>query len=223
MSLRNSWAIAFLTGVGIFMTFVLRLNLSPVAPVLGERFHLTPFELGVLLSGFLYAYTILQPVAGWVTDRLGAKLSMLLGVAGTSILTILMGFANSFLTLFSLRVAMGVTQAPNFVSGAKVTSSEWFKKDERVQRKIMTNKVLAWAAKFMRRTPVFVRLPGEFLKIGLDKWGTIGTNVLSSECGDSPVKNWTGAGYRDFPISTHAEHLDPEKIIAYQKKKYNQN
>lgn len=131
MSLRNPWAIAFLTGIGIFVTFVLRLNLSPVAPVLAKEFHLTDFELGLLLSGFLWVYTVLQPVAGWATDRFGAKFSMLLGILATSILTIMTGFANSFLTLFSLRVALGVTQAPNFVSGAKVTSSPWFSKEQR--------------------------------------------------------------------------------------------
>jgi MFS family permease len=102
-----------------------------VAPIVGKELHLTDFELGLLLSGFLWAYTALQPVAGWITDRFGAKLSMLLGVGATSILTILSGFANSFFTLFSLRVALGVTQAPNFVSGAKVTSSGWFTEDQR--------------------------------------------------------------------------------------------
>lgn len=131
MSVRNRWAVALLTGIGIFVTFVLRLNLSPVAPVLAKEFQLTDFQLGLLLSGFLWVYTFLQPVAGWAADRLGAKLSMLLGVLGTSIITIITGFANSFLAFFLLRVALGVTQAPNFVSGAKVTSSPWFGKEQR--------------------------------------------------------------------------------------------
>jgi ACS family D-galactonate transporter-like MFS transporter len=133
MSLRNSWAIATLAGIGVFMTFVLRTNLSPVAPILAKQLNLTDFELGLLLSGFLWPYTILQPVAGLITDRIGAKLSMLFGVAATSILTIMSGFVNSFLSLFSLRLAIGVTQAPNFVSGAKVTSSGWFTKDQRAR------------------------------------------------------------------------------------------
>lgn len=133
MSLHNRWAIALLTGIGIFVTFVLRLNISPVAPVLAEEFKLTDFELGLLLSGYLWVYTILQPVAGWATDRFGAKLSMFVGAIAGSIVTIVMGFANSFLALFSLRVALGVTQAPNFVSGARVTSSDWFGKEQKAR------------------------------------------------------------------------------------------
>jgi len=133
MSLRNSWAIATLAGVGIFMTFVLRTNLSSVAPIIGTKLHLTNFELGLLLSSYLWVYTVLQPVAGWIIDRIGAKLSMLIGMAASSILTILSGFANSFLALLSLRVSLGVAAAPNFVSGAKVTSSDWFTNDQRAK------------------------------------------------------------------------------------------
>jgi sugar phosphate permease len=133
LSIRNRWAVALLTGIGIFVTFVLRLNLSPVAPVLAKEFQLTDFQIGLLLSGFLWVYTFLQPVAGWAADRLGAKLSMLIGVVATSIITIMTGFANSFLMFFSLRVALGVTQAPNFVSGAKVSSSPWFGKEQRAR------------------------------------------------------------------------------------------
>jgi sugar phosphate permease len=133
MKMSNRWLVALLTGVGIFVTFVLRLNLSPVAPVLAKEFQLTDFQLGLLLSGFLWVYTFLQPVAGWATDRIGAKLSMLLGVVATSVITIATGFANSFLAFFSLRVVLGVTQAPNFVSGAKVTASPWFSKEQRAR------------------------------------------------------------------------------------------
>jgi aldehyde:ferredoxin oxidoreductase len=110
---------------------------------------------------------------------------------------------------------------PKTVKQVSETFMKWFNKDERLKRKIITNRLLVWSAKLMRRTPIFPRLPADLLKIGLDKWGTISANVLSSECGDSPVKNWKGAGYKDFPISTHAENLDPQKIIDYQKKKYN--
>jgi len=130
---RYAWIVAFLTGTGIFITFMLRVNLSPVAPILSKELQLSDFQLGLVLSGFLWTYAFLQPVAGWLTDRLGAKLSMLLGVLGTSVLTVLTGFVNSFLALFSLRVALGATQAPNFVSGAKVTSSEWYEPDQRAR------------------------------------------------------------------------------------------
>jgi len=133
LALRNPWAIAGLTGAGVFATFMLRVNISPVAPILTKELRLSDFELGLALSAFLWTYAFLQPVAGLITDRFGAKLSLFFGVFATSLITILTGFVNSFLTLFSLRVALGVTQAPNFVSGAKVTSSGWFDKEQRAR------------------------------------------------------------------------------------------
>jgi ACS family D-galactonate transporter-like MFS transporter len=133
MPLRNRWTMALLTSTGIFVTFVLRVNLSPVAPLLQRDLHLSDFELGLVLSAFLWIYTILQPVAGLVTDRFGAKLSLFVGGLATSVITILTGFVNSFFALFALRAALGIAQAPNFVSGAKVTSSGWYRKEERAR------------------------------------------------------------------------------------------
>jgi MFS family permease len=124
---------AGLTSAGIFITFVLRVNLSPVAPIVQQYLHLSDFQLGLTLSAFLWVYTLLQPVAGMITDRFGAKLSLFVGGLATSILTILTGFANSFLSLFAVRTLIGVTQAPNFVSGAKVTASGWYRDEERAR------------------------------------------------------------------------------------------
>jgi sugar phosphate permease len=124
---------AGLTSAGVFVTFVLRLNLSPVAPILQHDFNLTDFQLGLVLSAFLWVYTVLQPVAGLLTDRFGAKLSLFVGGLATSLLTILNGFCNSFESLFAVRTLIGVTQAPNFVSGAKVTASGWYKEEERAR------------------------------------------------------------------------------------------
>lgn len=133
MPVRNRWTMAVLTSAGIFVTFVLRVNLSAVTPPLQHDLHLSDFELGLVLSAFLWIYTLLQPVAGIVTDRFGAKLSLFLGGVAMSIITILTGFVNSFFALFTLRAALGITQAPNFVSGAKVSSSGWYTKEERAR------------------------------------------------------------------------------------------
>jgi len=124
---------AGLTSVGIFVTFVLRLNLSPVAPILQQDFQLTDFQLGLVLSAFLWVYTVLQPVAGLLTDRFGAKLSLFVGGLATSLLTIVNGFCNSFTSLFAVRTMIGISQAPNFVSGAKVTASGWYREEERAR------------------------------------------------------------------------------------------
>jgi sugar phosphate permease len=131
--MQNRWSMAFLASSGILVTYILRLNISSAAPIMQKSLNLSDFELGLLLSSFLWSYTFLQPVAGLVTDRFGARLSLFYGVVATSVITIATGFTNSFSSLFALRFALGATQAPNFVSGAKVSSSEWFKNDQRAR------------------------------------------------------------------------------------------
>jgi MFS transporter, ACS family, D-galactonate transporter len=127
---------AALTSLGVFTTFVLRFNISGIGLVLVQPqsdFHLTKLQLGIVFSAFLIPYTLLQPFAGWATDRFGAKTALLVGTIAASIITILTGFISTFLALIALRVALGVSQAPNFVSGAKVSSSNWFDKSQRAR------------------------------------------------------------------------------------------
>lgn len=96
---------------------------------------------------------------------------------------------------------------------------KWFDKGQWLS-KCLTPGVLKFMGKFMRMSPVAMAQSGLLTKTALKKYGTCVTDTLSSESGDSPVKNWNGAGCSDYPVSSHAEAISPEKIIKYQVKKY---
>ena len=51
----------------------------------------------------------------------------------------------------------------------------------------------------------------------LSEYGTPGITEGSAMSGDSPVKNWTGAGPTDFPT---ASKISDDAVIAYQEKKF---
>ena len=55
--------------------------------------------------------------------------------------------------------------------------------------------------------------PGEIFS----KYGTAGITAGAAISGDSPVKNWTGAGTPDFP---NAELISDESVLAMQEKKF---
>lgn len=133
MALQNHWAVASLAGGGIFATFLLRNSISPIGPILQSNLHLTSLELGLALSSFLWVYTLLQPLAGWAADTYGAKTTLLVGVLAASLVTILTGFATSLIALIGFRIALGIAQSPNFVTGAKVSSSNWIASDHRAR------------------------------------------------------------------------------------------
>lgn len=52
---------------------------------------------------------------------------------------------------------------------------------------------------------------------GMKKYGTSGITADSALSGDSPVKNWGGAGTVDFP---NAKVISDDAVIALQEKKY---
>jgi len=63
------------------------------------------------------------------------------------------------------------------------------------------------------------RQPGDLFRLILKKYGTLGITAMSSENGDSPVKNWGGAGYKDFPLG-RASKISDDKARKYEVDKY---
>lgn len=55
---------------------------------------------------------------------------------------------------------------------------------------------------------------------GFGKHGTSMLAAASSEMGDAPVKNWAGAGYKDFPMRTHSSKISDDNVYRYARKKY---
>ena len=97
--------------------------------------------------------------------------------------------------------------------------TQWVKAGEKSAR-WMTPSLTRVLSRFMRVSPFGFGGSGEMIRSVLRAYGTIVTNVISAETGDSPVKNWKGTGVRDFPISTHASKLEAARILAHQQKHY---
>jgi aldehyde:ferredoxin oxidoreductase len=60
---------------------------------------------------------------------------------------------------------------------------------------------------------------GDTFRLILKKFGTAGITSLSSEGGDSPVKNYGGSGVKDFPLK-RAGKISDESVTKYEEKKY---
>lgn len=108
---------------------------------------------------------------------------------------------------------------PKTIAALSKDFSAWMKQGDKTASRLpgWLNRVLA---RFMRVSPMGFAATSDMTRMFLRAYGTIITNVLSSEMGDSPVKNWKGAGATDFPLSTHSGALDPVKIVAHQRERY---
>ena len=97
--------------------------------------------------------------------------------------------------------------------------SRWVIEGEKTA-KWMTARFRRFFGRFLRVSPVHFAGTGEGVRGVLRLYGTIFSNMLSAESGDSPVKNWKGSGHHDFPISTHSSKLDAALILEHQKRRY---
>lgn len=86
-------------------------------------------------------------------------------------------------------------------------------------QKIISSTLVKIAGKMTRLNPMSMSQPGDLWCQILKKYGTMGVTSMSSESGDSPVKNWEGAGHLDFPLARAAKISD-DAVIKYQKRKY---
>lgn len=83
----------------------------PVLPLYAEHFGATAWQIGWLVGIFSLAQFFFAPIWGKISDRVGRKPVLLIGVIGTIAGYLLMGFAGSFIMLFLARLIDGIAGA----------------------------------------------------------------------------------------------------------------
>src|SRR6266567_701389 len=84
------------------ITFILALStgdratLSVAGPHMAKDLGLSSVEMGWLFSSFAWAYVLGQVPAGWLVDKLGAKVAVLVGVICWSVATVMMSAVAMF-------------------------------------------------------------------------------------------------------------------------------
>src|ERR1700733_16262934 len=82
-----------------FVTYLDRVNVSSAAAGFSKDFGLNKAEIGLVFSAFAYPYLVFQIIGGWLSDRVGARRTLIAcGVIWASA-TILSGMAAGHLKL----------------------------------------------------------------------------------------------------------------------------
>jgi sugar phosphate permease len=124
---RAALAMLVLSGV---VNYIDRATLAVGNELIRHDLGLSIAEMGFLLSAFLWAYAFSQLPTGAMVDRLGPRLLLTLGLALWSLAQVLGGMVTSFAQFFGARVLLGVGEAPQFPTGARVVR-DWFNPRER--------------------------------------------------------------------------------------------
>lgn len=136
---RNShiryWIIAVLFLISS-INYASRATLGIAGKPLASEFHLDAVQLGYLFSAFAWAYAIGQIPGGGLLDRYGSRPVYLWSISLWAVFTGLqafvpyLSFVPVMISLFILRMALGLAECPSFPANARIVAN-WFPNSER--------------------------------------------------------------------------------------------
>jgi sugar phosphate permease len=124
---RTALVLLVLAGM---VNYVDRAALSVANPLIRQDLGLSIADMGYLLSAFLWAYAFAQLPTGAMIDRLGPRILLPLGLALWSCAQFLGGLVQGLGQFFGARILLGIGEAPQFSTGARVVR-DWFNQRDR--------------------------------------------------------------------------------------------
>src|ERR1700761_5378725 len=128
--------IACLTG--LFLAWAVgyadRILMSVAIIPISHEFSLDATQAGMLLSAFYVSYAVMQLAGGWLSDRYGSRIVVVLCILIVSAFTSATSFAWSFASLLAIRFAFGLGEG-SFSPASSVTVAEVFPMAERARAK----------------------------------------------------------------------------------------
>jgi len=112
--------LVILLGTAVVLNYIDRSAVGVAAPLMKSDLGLTATEMGVAISAFFWVYAPIQLGLGWLCDRWSAYKLLALGTVLWSISTVMMGFVAGFLSLFLLRLILGVGESILFPGSSKI-------------------------------------------------------------------------------------------------------
>jgi MFS family permease len=102
-----------------FITYVDRVNISTAASEIQAEFGFSNTQLGLIFSAFAYPYLLFQVFGGWVGDRFGARKTLFWCGMVWALATMLTGFVNGLVSLFIVRVLVGLGEGATFPTATR--------------------------------------------------------------------------------------------------------
>jgi ACS family hexuronate transporter-like MFS transporter len=101
------------------ISYVDRNALALLAPTILHELHLSGREYGFIIAAFSVAYSIGNPVWGWLIDRIGLRRGMLVAVTLWSVASASHALAATFIGLAIARALLGFGEGASFPGGLR--------------------------------------------------------------------------------------------------------
>jgi ACS family hexuronate transporter-like MFS transporter len=123
------WWIIGVVMLGTIVNYLTRNTLGVAAPLMLKDLHISETEYSWVINAF-QAGIMLQPVVGYILDRIGLRTGFALFATAWGLITMAHGFVTNWQGLAMLRGALGFAEGTSHTGGLKVVS-EWFPAKER--------------------------------------------------------------------------------------------
>jgi ACS family hexuronate transporter-like MFS transporter len=124
------WWMLALFLLGVTVNYITRNSLGLLAPELKTSLNMSTEHYSWVVAAFQLAYTIFQPLCGWVIDVIGLKLGFMIFATVWAVVCMLHAGVGSWIHLAVLRFFMGSAEAAATPANAKAIS-DWFPRKER--------------------------------------------------------------------------------------------
>jgi FSR family fosmidomycin resistance protein-like MFS transporter len=81
---------------------------TPLLPFIRDEFALDYTRVGLIISAFSLSYGISQLPAGWISDRIGPRIVITMGISGVAVFGLLVGVSQTFTMMLIFLVLMGM-------------------------------------------------------------------------------------------------------------------
>jgi ACS family hexuronate transporter-like MFS transporter len=119
------WAILALLFAATVLNYVDRQTLSILASQVQKDLGIDDVGYAHIVQAFLIAYALSYLGAGWVTDKLGAKLTLALFLGGRSLANMATGWVRSAFQLGFARLMLGVGEPGVYTAGPKAIAEHF--------------------------------------------------------------------------------------------------
>ncbi|WP_343583612.1 MFS transporter [Herbaspirillum sp.] len=130
LRMRATTVVLLMLCLMYFITYLDRVNVSTAASGFGKEFNLNKTEIGLVFSAFAYPYLVFQIIGGWVSDKFGARRTLIWCGVLWAVATILTGFAGGLVSLLLARLLLGLGEGATFPA-ATSAMSRWVSKENR--------------------------------------------------------------------------------------------
>jgi MFS family permease len=120
------------------ITYIDRVNVSTAAAGFAKDFDLNKAEIGLVFSAFAYPYLVFQIIGGWISDRYGARRTLIACGIVWGGATILTGLAGGLSTLLIARLLLGFGEGATFPA-ATTAMCRWVPKAGRGRAQGLTH------------------------------------------------------------------------------------